>query len=106
MGATKKRAAKARKQTVRRRVTSASAAISSPKSKNAREAEKNHIQAWVVTADMGLGHQRAAYPLRHVAHEGIMTLGKSANTPPEEQKLWERMRKSYEFLSRTKGWPS
>jgi hypothetical protein len=61
--------------------------------------------AWVVTADMGLGHQRAAYPLRDIAEGGIMTLGKAENTPPAEHKLWERLRRSYEFLSRTKSWP-
>ncbi len=63
------------------------------------------LRAWVVTADMGLGHQRAAYPLRDIAEGGLMTLGKAENTSPAEHKLWERMRKSYEFLSRTKGWP-
>ncbi len=65
----------------------------------------DNLKAWVVTADMGLGHQRAAYPLRYVAEGGIMTLGKPDNTPPEEQKLWQRMRRSYEFISRTKRWP-
>jgi hypothetical protein len=54
---------------------------------------------------MGLGHQRAAWPLRDVAEGGIMTLGRSDTTPPAEQKQWERLRRSYEFLSRTKGWP-
>ena len=63
------------------------------------------IRAWVVTADMGLGHQRAAYPLRDIAEGGVMTLGKASNTSPAEQKSWDRLRKSYEFLSRTKGWP-
>jgi hypothetical protein len=61
--------------------------------------------AWVVTADMGLGHQRAAYPLRDIAEGGIITLGKADNTPESEHKLWERLRRSYEFLSRTKSWP-
>ena len=61
--------------------------------------------AWVVTADMGLGHQRAAYPLRSIAEGGIMTLGKQHNTSPGEHKQWERLRRSYEFLSRTKSWP-
>jgi hypothetical protein len=65
----------------------------------------DNLKAWVVTADMGLGHQRAAYPLRYVAEGGIMTLGRPDNTPPEEQKLWQRMRRSYEFISRTKSWP-
>jgi hypothetical protein len=59
----------------------------------------------VATADMGLGHQRAAYPLRDIAEEGLITLGRSGSTPTGEQKLWERLRKSYEFLSRTKSWP-
>jgi len=62
-------------------------------------------RAWVATADMGLGHQRAAYPLRDIAVGGLITLGKADTTSPSEQKLWERMRQSYEFLSRTKGWP-
>jgi hypothetical protein len=63
------------------------------------------LRAWVATADMGLGHQRAAYPLRDIAEEGLMTLGRSGSTASGEQRLWERLRKSYEFLSRTKSWP-
>ena len=62
-------------------------------------------RAWIVTADMGLGHQRAAWPLRDVAEDGIMTLGKAGNTSPQEHRLWEQIRRSYEFLSRTKSWP-
>jgi hypothetical protein len=30
-------------------------------------------QDWVVAVDMGYGHQRAAYPFRDIAHEGIIT---------------------------------
>jgi hypothetical protein len=67
--------------------------------------EKDNLKAWVVSADMGLGHQRAAYPLRGVAYGGIMTLGSTDTTHPDEHKLWQRMRKSYEFISRTKNWP-
>ena len=62
-------------------------------------------RAWIVTADMGLGHQRGAWPLRDVAENGIMTLGKANNTSPSEHRLWEQLRRSYEFLSRTKSWP-
>ena len=62
-------------------------------------------RAWVVTADMGLGHQRAAWPLRDMAEDGIMTLGRQSNTDPAEHKQWERLRRSYEVLSRTKNWP-
>jgi len=63
------------------------------------------IRAWVATADMGLGHQRAAYPLRDIAEGGLMTLGRADSTSASEHKLWERLRKSYEFLSRTNSWP-
>ena len=51
---------------------------------------------------MGLGHQRAAWPLRDMAEDGIMTLGRESNTDPAEHKQWQRLRRSYEFLSRTK----
>ena len=54
---------------------------------------------------MGLGHQRAAWPPRDMAEGGIMTLGRESNTDPAEHKQWERLRRSYEFLSRAKGWP-
>ncbi|MGO9309029.1 MAG: DUF6938 domain-containing protein [Spirochaetia bacterium] len=63
------------------------------------------VRAWVATADMGLGHQRAAYPLRDIAEGGLITLGKAENNTNGEAKLWERLRRSYEFLSRTKSWP-
>ena len=66
---------------------------------------KSLPRAWVVTADMGLGHQRAAWPLRDMAEGGIMTLGRQSNTDPAEHKQWERLRRNYEFLSRTKSWP-
>ena len=75
----------------------------------AREAPQNGrrgpVRAWVATADMGLGHQRAAYPLRTIAEKGLMTLGRVGGAPDSDAKLWQRLRKSYEFLSRTKSWP-
>ena len=68
-------------------------------------ARREGPRAWVATADMGLGHQRAAYPLRTIAENGLITLGRAGSTSNGEHKLWERLRKSYEFLSRTKSWP-
>ncbi len=83
----------------------AAPAPSARASKTAAAASEGPLKAWVATADMGLGHQRAAYPLRSVAEGGLITLGKAENTANGESKLWERLRKSYEFLSRTKSWP-
>ncbi len=62
---------------------------------------KSDFKAWVVTVDMGLGHQRATYPLASIAQGGIITLGDD----PEEKKLWKRIRTSYEALSRIRSVP-
>jgi len=95
--------APAKKSVARRGATAKTARRSAPGAGN--RTARPPVRAWVVTADMGLGHQRAAWPLRHVAEGGIMTLGRADTTPPAEQKQWERLRRSYEFLSRTKSWP-
>lgn len=62
-------------------------------------------KAWVVSADMGYGHQRAVYPLRDIAEEGIITVGSSEAVSKSEQKLWKRLLNAYEFFSRAKGIP-
>jgi len=40
-----------------------------------------------------------------MAQGGVMTLGRASNADPAEHTQWERLRRSYEFLSRTKSWP-
>jgi hypothetical protein len=66
---------------------------------------KSSLRSWVVSVDMGLGHQRAVSPFAPIAEEGIMTIGGIATDDPEERKLWNRLRNSYEFLSRVKSIP-
>jgi hypothetical protein len=66
---------------------------------------ETETMAWVVTVDMGLGHQRATQPLAHLAAEGIMAVGGDSSGDPEERKLWQRMRRTYEFLSRVRSVP-
>ena len=63
------------------------------------------IRAWVVSADMGLGHQRATAPLQCIAEEGILTAGRADISSVKEKKLWDRTRRSYEFLSRVRAVP-
>ncbi len=65
----------------------------------------NQVRAYVVTADMGLGHQRAAHPLAYMAEGGIITAGDPQYTDPSEMKFWKRIRITYEFVSRLKGIP-
>jgi hypothetical protein len=56
--------------------------------------------AWVVAADMGLGHQRAAYPLRELGGNRALTAGAIEYSTIKENKLWKRIRKLYEGVSR------
>lgn len=57
-------------------------------------------KAWVVAADMGLGHQRAAYPLKDLGGGKIITAGSPEYASKKETALWARMRHIYEGISR------
>ncbi len=67
------------------------------------------MNAWVVTVDMGLGHQRATYPLSYLAEGGIITLGSSSAGHPanhlKEARLWKQVQHTYEMVSRIKSVP-
>lgn len=69
--------------------------------------EKNlpDIRAWVISATMGYGHQRAVYPLKDFAEEKIITVGAGDAASKNEEKLWKRVLGAYEFMSRAKGIP-
>lgn len=56
---------------------------------------------WVLTADMGYGHQRATHPFSGVARHRIINMNNDDFTPKAEQKYWQRILRSYEFLSRS-----
>jgi hypothetical protein len=66
---------------------------------------QNSKKAWVVSANMGYGHQRAVYPLRFIAEESIITVGSDQATSISEAKLWKKVLGAYEFISRAKGIP-
>jgi hypothetical protein len=63
------------------------------------------MKAWVVTVDMGLGHQRATYPLASVAEGGIIAVGAEQLCSAEESRMWSRVRNTYEMISRCKSLP-
>ncbi len=54
---------------------------------------------------MGLGHQRAAHALAHLAEDGILTAGSPEVTDADEMRFWRRLTWTYDFLSRTKEVP-
>ena len=62
-------------------------------------------QAWVIAVDMGYGHQRAAYPFRDIAYEGIITANTGSMVSPAESKRWVTMQKVYEGVSRVNRIP-
>ena len=59
------------------------------------------LRSWVVTVDMGLGHQRAVQPFYRIAEEGILGVG----LDPDEAKLWRSLHRGYEFVSRVRKVP-
>src|SRR3989344_6802404 len=67
---------------------------------------KEDKKAWVVTVDMGYGHQRTAYPLRNITPGGkVINANNYEGIPQKDKTLWSRGRDSYEFLSRFRRVP-
>ncbi|MBI5135167.1 hypothetical protein HZA86_02950 [Candidatus Uhrbacteria bacterium] len=62
-------------------------------------------KAWVVTVDMGYGHQRATYPLRDIAYKDIVTANHYPGMPKSDRELWQKSQYWYEAVSRFKQVP-
>jgi hypothetical protein len=63
-------------------------------------------KAWVVAVDMGYGHQRAAFPLRHLSSTGnVLIANNYKGIPKKDFRLWNSMRKLYETISRLNNIP-
>src|SRR3989344_3410346 len=62
-------------------------------------------KAWVIAVDMGYGHERAAYGLRHLAEGGIIVANNYPGVPESDLKIWSNNRKIYEAISRLKPAP-
>ena len=62
-------------------------------------------KAWIVAADMGYGHLRAAFALKEIAFEGILTAGVDDGTTERERKLWSRVMRTYAAFSRAASVP-
>ncbi|HSR89568.1 MAG TPA: hypothetical protein VLK22_04245 [Candidatus Udaeobacter sp.] len=58
-------------------------------------------QAWVVAVDMGYGHQRAAYPLRHLSPTGQVIIANNyKGIPQKDYRIWKESESFYNFVSR------
>lgn len=59
----------------------------------------------LVSANMGYGHQRAAYPLLHLSDNEIITINDYPGIPKWEKDYWVKNLSSYEKISRFKKVP-
>jgi hypothetical protein len=66
---------------------------------------KEKKKVWLVAADMGYGHQRAAYPLRDIAYERVINANSDKHTTDKEKKQWRKFLWMYELISRTQSIP-
>lgn len=58
-------------------------------------------KAWIVAVDMGYGHQRAAYPLKHLSPTGhVIKANNYPGIPSADLSIWKSSRRFYEFVSR------
>ncbi|MCX6759908.1 MAG: hypothetical protein NTW46_01010, partial [Candidatus Nealsonbacteria bacterium] len=63
-------------------------------------------KAWIISASMGYGHQRTAYPLREIAYEGkIINVNDYDGIPLKDKNFWDSNRRFYEFISDFKKIP-
>lgn len=62
-------------------------------------------KAWVIAVDMGYGHERAAYGLRHLAQGGIVVANNYSGIPKSDRDIWTQNRTVYETVSRLKPAP-
>lgn len=68
-------------------------------------ASHHHNNAYVVSVNMGYGHERAAYGVRNLAHGGIITANSYEGIPAKDKKVWSESRRVYEMISRLKPIP-
>lgn len=63
-------------------------------------------KAWIVSVNMGYGHQRTAFPLRDLAPEGkVIQANDYSGIPEKDRKIWRATRIFYEFISRFRSIP-
>lgn len=62
-------------------------------------------KAWVLSTDMGYGHQRAAFALRPLAHGDIVNANRYRGIPERDKKIWEESETLYNIISRFKQVP-
>jgi hypothetical protein len=57
-------------------------------------------KAWIISVNMGYGHQRTAFPLRNLAEGKIINANDYEGILGIDKTIWEGTRRFYEFISR------
>jgi len=71
-----------------------------------RASNKSSPKAWVVSVDMGYGHQRPAHSLHHLAAGGSVVVANAyPGIPARDRLIWDKSQSFYEFISRFKNIP-
>jgi len=66
----------------------------------------SNMDVYVVSVDMGYGHQRATYPLKHLsADTKVIYADNYEHIPQVDRDIWLSSRKFYEMISRFKKFP-
>lgn len=60
---------------------------------------------YLVSVDMGYGHQRAAYPFLNASEGGAINSNDYPGASEKERKIWEKDKISYEMISKFKSFP-
>jgi len=64
-----------------------------------------HKNAWIVSVNMGYGHERAAFGLEDLAYGDIITANAYPGIPESDRNTWLNSRRAYETISRLKPVP-
>lgn len=65
-----------------------------------QEISQKFRRVWIISVNMGYGHQRTAYPLKGLSPEGkIINANDYQGIPEKDRKIWESTKKFYEFVS-------
>ena len=62
-------------------------------------------RSWLVTVDMGYGHQRAAYPLARIAQGGVINANHYPGMPDSDRQVFADLERFYNTVSRFKRVP-
>ncbi len=80
--------------------------MSSRKKSNLKKKNTGPEKAWILDVNMGYGHQRTSFCLKHLAPGGKVISGNDyPDIPRKDYRIWHNSRVFYEFVSRFKRVP-